>query len=369
MRAKIRFPITILILLFFILGFPASAFAQTPTNPNDQVVLGGTFRLTATQTLNGDLLIIGGTATLDPGSVVNGDVSLTGGTLDARGTISGNINAMGGVITVGDTAVVHGDINSLGAAFNRSAKAQIDGKVNTEASGNLLFNIPRTLAFPRLAAAPALSLDFSPIWKMFWAIFQALAIAALAVLVTMFIANPTQRVAESIVTEPAAASGIGCLTLIVAPALIALLAITLILIPVSLVGILVLAIAILFGWIAVGLEVGNRLAGLFKAQWAIPVAAGLGTLVITLVANILNIVPCIGWVIPALVAMLGLGGVLVSQFGTRTYSSTSAFSFNRPVPPSYSTPPAFVPPQPPSPAPENPLPEPPLDQPPSGNAA
>ena len=368
MRAKIRYSITFLILLFFMLGFPASAFAQSPTNPNDQVVLGGTYRLSSTQTLNGDLLIIGGTATLDPGSVVNGDVSLTGGTLDARGTITGNINAMGGVVTLGDSAVVHGDVNSLGAAFNRSAKAQIDGKVNTEASGNFLFNIPRTLAFPRVAA-PDLNLDFSPIWRVFWAIFQALAIAALAVLATMFLAKPTQQVAQSIVTEPAAAGGIGCLTVIVAPALIALLAITLILIPVSLVGILVLAIAILFGWIAVGLEVGNRLAGLFKAQWAIPVAAGLGTLVITLVANILNIVPCIGWILPALVAMLGLGGVLISQFGTRTYSTAPAYGFNSPVPPVYRTPPANIPPQPPAPAPDYPLPEPPLDQPPSGNAA
>ncbi|HMD90780.1 MAG TPA: polymer-forming cytoskeletal protein [Anaerolineaceae bacterium] len=368
MRAKIRYSIISLILVFFILGFPASAFAQTPTNPNDQVVLGGTYRLSSSQTLNGDLLIIGGTATLDPGSVVNGDVSLTGGTLDARGTITGNINAMGGVVTLEDTAMVHGDINSLGAAFNRSEKAQIDGKVNNENSGNLLFNIPRTLAFPRFVA-PALNLDFSPIWKVFWAIFQALAIAALAVLVTMFLAKQTQQVAQSIVTEPAAASGIGCLTVIVAPALIALLAITLILIPVSLVGILVLGIAILFGWIAVGLEVGNRLALLFKSEWAVPVAAGIGTLVITLLANILNIVPCIGWILPALLAMVGLGGVLVSQFGTRIYSSSPTTSYNKPVVPTSSIPPTNIPPTPPASSSENSQPQPPSDQPPSGNAA
>jgi hypothetical protein len=368
MRNIIRYSVTTFILLFFILAFPASAFAQTPTNPNDQVVLGGTFRLSSTQTLNGDLLIVGGTATLEQGSVVNGDVSLTGGTLDARGTISGSINALGGVVTLGDTAVVHGDINSIGAAFNRSAKAQIDGRVNTESSGNLFFNIPRTLAFPRLAT-PALNLDFSPIWKVFWAIFQSLAIAALAVLATMFLANPTQRVAQSIMTEPAAAGGIGCLTVIVAPALLALLAITLILIPVSLIGILALAIALLFGWIAVGLEVGNRMAGLFKTQWAIPVAAGIGTLVITLVASILNIVPCIGWILPALLAVLGLGGVLVSQFGTRGYGFAAAHGSNMPLPPVYSIPPSNYPPAPPAPAPENPQPEPPSDQPPSGNAA
>jgi hypothetical protein len=204
---------------------------------------------------------------------------------------------------------------------------------------------------------------------VFWAIFQSLAIAALAVLATMFLANPTQRVAQSIITEPAAAGGIGCLTVIVAPALIALLAITLILIPVSLVGILALAIALLFGWIAVGLEVGNRMAGLFKTQWAIPVAAGIGTLVITLVASILNIVPCIGWILPALLAVLGLGGVLVSQFGTRSYGFAAAHRPNMPPPPVYSIPPSNYPPAPPAPAPENPQPEPPSDQPPSGNAA
>jgi len=350
------------------LGFPASAFAQTPTNPNDKVVVGGTFRLSANQTLNGDLLIVGGAASLDQGSVVNGNVSLTGGTLDSSGTIMGNINALGGVVTLGDTAIVHGDVNTLGAALNRSDQAQIDGKVNDATSGNLAFNIPRTLAFPPLAT-PLLNLDFSPIWRMFWAIFQALAIAALAVLVTMFLANPTQRVAQSIVTEPVASGGIGCLTVIVAPALFILLAITLILIPVSLAGLLILAIAFLFGWIAVGLEVGNRLAALFKTQWAIPVAAGIGTLLITLLASILNIVPCIGWIVPALVATLGLGGVLVSQFGMRTYGIPPVVPPRAPLLPVFSVPPTYIPPTPPAPMPDNPQPQPPLDQPPSGNAA
>jgi hypothetical protein len=111
------------------------------------------------------------------------------------------------------------------------------------------------------------------------------------------------------------------LTVIIAPILVVILAITILLIPVSLLAVFLLIVAGLFGWIAIGTEVGKRIAQMFKGGWPLAASAGVGTFVISLVAGALNVIPCIGWIGSALVVMLGLGGVILTRFGTISYPS------------------------------------------------
>jgi hypothetical protein len=77
-----------------------------------------------------------------------------------------------------------------------------------------------------------------------------------------------------------------------------------------------------FGWIALGLEVGKRLAASVKASWPPLVQAGLGTLLLSLVAQALGLAPCVGWIVPVLVGFVGMGGVLLSGFGHRPAPSS-----------------------------------------------
>jgi len=79
--------------------------------------------------------------------------------------------------------------------------------------------------------------------------------------------------------------------------------------------------------VALGLEVGTRLARLLNRDWALPVNAALGVFILTLVANTIGeIVPCIGWLVPTLLGAVGLGAVLLTYFGAKDYPppSTSA---------------------------------------------
>ena len=144
-----------------------------------------------------------------------------------------------------------------------------------------------------------------------------------AALVLLVVEKPTERVAQSIVAQPLIASGFGLLTSIVFPALLILLTITIILIPVGLIGIVILAIALLFGWIAVGYEIGRRIEKALNQTWAPAISGGIGTLVLTLITSIFAAVPCIGWIIPTLIAIIGLGGVLISRFGKQLYTTAS----------------------------------------------
>ncbi|MHC1784388.1 MAG: hypothetical protein AB9891_16805 [Anaerolineaceae bacterium] len=176
-------------------------------------------------------------------------------------------------------------------------------------------------------------MDFDPIGNVLWAIFKAIALAAIAILVTMFAPKPVERVGSAVVTQPVQTGLFGLLTAVVAPGLVLILTITIILIPLALIGALVLGLAVLFGWIAIGQEVGKKIAELFKTEWALPVSAGVGTLVLSLVIAAAQVIPCIGWLFPSVVAVFAMGAVLTTRFGTRwaTPWNTPGYAASAPV--------------------------------------
>jgi hypothetical protein len=341
--------ITLLFLLIvgvFLLPYPVNA--QAPDGDgNDEVIFGGVYRLEDGEILENDLVILGGQGILAKGSQVKGEIVIIGGTLDASGQVEGNLVILGGTARLTDTAVVKGDITTISGTFTRSDKAIIDGKITTapiegfklDRINGFNFNEPGNKGVnplnPRLWDIMG-ALD--PIGKVFSSLLQVLTLAALAALVALFLLKPMERIADSIVATPVISGGLGLLTFVVAPALLIILVITIILIPLSLIGILALAIGMLFGWIAIGYEIGRRLAEAVKQDWAPPISAGVGTLLLSLVTGGIGLIPCIGWLAGFAFMCIGLGGVILSQFGRRTYISVPP-SQNHPVSPE-SVPPA-----------------------------
>ena len=82
--------------------------------------------------------------------------------------------------------------------------------------------------------------------------------------------------------------------------------------------------------ISIGVEIGKRLEKGLNQEWALPVSAGIGTLILTLIINgIGEVIPCIGWMVPALVGMVGLGATMLSRFGTQNYPSSPVEIINK----------------------------------------
>ncbi|MBI9046225.1 MAG: polymer-forming cytoskeletal protein [Anaerolineaceae bacterium] len=330
MKNITRILITFFIVSTIIFAFPTQVFAQTPDDDGGQVVLGGTYRLSDNETLDGDLVVLGGKIILEEGSLVTGDIFLAGGSLIVSGTVHGEITAAGSHIELTESAWIKGDLNIISSSLEVDSDATIQGVVNESTEGfEFDFDDPDMPYIPDIPIInPAVrfnSFDWvgKYVGNILWSIVQALALSALAALLVLIAQKPTERVAKSIVNQPFVSGGIGLLTLIVTPALVILLAITIILIPISLIAALLLGLGILFGWMAIGFEIGKRLASMLKQTWADPISAGLGTLVLSLVAFSITWIPilgwCLGWVLPAIVGILGLGGVLISRFGTNEY--------------------------------------------------
>lgn len=302
------------ILALFVLAFfalPQNVYAQS-SDPGDKVVFGGTFTLDSGESLDGSLIIFGGAVTLKKDSTIEGDVVLTGGSLDVSGTIKGSITAIGGVVNLDDSAVVKRDINSVGAILKKSEGARVEGNISNQTQGDMALPVPPAMTLPAITG-----FDFDPIGKILWGFIKALAVAAIAVLVAMFAPKPLERIGAAVTSQPAQTGLFGLLTAVVAPGLVLILSITLILIPLALIGALILALGVLLGWIAIGMEVGKKTAELFKTNWAVPVSAGLGTLVLSLVISAAQLIPCIGWLFPSAAAIFAVGAVLTTRFGTR----------------------------------------------------
>lgn len=281
---------------------------SSSSNTGDKFIMGGTYRLSEDETVDGNLSIFGGAASLEKGSVVNGDVILIGGTVNIDGTINGGINGLGGSITLGDTAVVEGDVSTIAANVNKSDTAVVHGKVVEQSeTGVQLPDVPRVMV-------PTI---FQPLGNAMGSLMRSLVIALLAVLLVLFVPRQTINISNAIQDSPVSAGAIGLLTCILFPFVIVILAITIILIPLSLAAILIFLFGLILGWIAIGYELGNRIAGLFKSTWAPAVSAGVGTFALSVISGLFDVIPCVGWVIPTLIVIVATGGVVISAFGTR----------------------------------------------------
>lgn len=333
----------IIFILVLTVFWPSPAYAKELFD--DKVVFGGTYTLESGESLDGNLVIFGGAVTTEVDSTVNGDVVLIGGVAEIGGTINGNFVGIGGAVQLTSDAVVNGDLVTIGATLSRDEGARVNGQIVNGMGTPFYFDIPDSggpiteipeipevpeipeipdvPAIPAVPSVPRVNVSFNPLLEILWFFFRTLMLALLAVLVVIFFDKPTSRVAKAAVEQPLITGGAGFLTAVLTPLALIALTLTIILIPVTILTILALIVAWLFGWIAVGLEVGRRIAKLFNGEWAPAVSAGIGTFVLFLVLGGFAFIPCIGWIPIFLVGLWGLGAVIMTRFGTQDYVPTS----------------------------------------------
>lgn len=284
-----------------------------------KVIFGGSYTLHSGEVLIGDLVVLGGEAILEEGSTLKGSAVIFGGKMQASGEINGEVVTFGGEVALAETAVVKGDIVSFGGV--------LDYEEETKLEGNLISDIPFPFDFSYSGDFdfsefdfPQFGAGFNPVRDIIWFFFRSFMWTAVAVLLLIFIPKPIRRVSDTVVSQPIVSGALGLLTALLAPIVLILLIITLICIPISLLLIIALGLAWVLGVVAIGYETGERISKMMNKTWAPPVSAGIGTLILTFVLNGIGlVVPCIGWIAPALVGLVGFGAVLLTRFGSQEY--------------------------------------------------
>jgi cytoskeletal protein CcmA (bactofilin family) len=336
---------TLFLLLALLFVPTASAHAQSPDG-GDVFLLGQNYTLSSGETLNGSLAVVGGNVMIEDGATVNGDVVVIGGSLTINGDINGDAAIIGGNLTV--SAKIDGDVAIVGGQAVLTETAVVDGNVTTmggqvekepgaEVSGNITNNappvdipdvpavpnvpdvpaVPSVPNVPNVPAAPDFDGLFNPLWEILNVVWRALAVAAVGMLLTLFLQPQLDRVADAVIRQPLLAGSFGLLTVVVAPLAILLMVVTLILIPVAIVVALLLPLAWLFGMIALGQEVGERFTKAVNQVWSPVLSTGFGTFLLVLVIGFIGLIPCVGWLLSFLVTLFALGGVAMTWFGTR----------------------------------------------------
>ncbi len=302
---------TVIIFLVTLLAWAQPARAEGFSC--EKFVAGGSYTLKEGETLGGDLCLIGGTSYLMSGSTVEGDVFVIGGTLQANGVIEGSLHVAGGQVTLGDTSLIEGHVNLLGGDVSGVGLDNVKGGVNRN------FTTPLPVFIPRNVWTPNFSFG-NTIWSLFWLPLRSFLWAALAVLAALFAHRSIAKVGRTAVNQAVLSGGMGLATFIVAITLMVALAITIVCIPFSFFLVLLFIFAWAFGIIALGMEVGQRLAVLAKQEWAPAVSAGLGVFLLTLALNgIALAIPCVGFIPQFLAGLVGLGAVVLTRFGSHSY--------------------------------------------------
>ncbi len=255
--------------------------------------------------VDGDVFIASGD--LNARGDIDGDIVMTSGNLWVNGEVDGDIFATAGSVDLGRQAHVRGDVANLGGRITKAPGARIDG---AESEG--AFKVP---------AVPVVRLgvpSWSPWGWLVGTLIRALIMAVLAVLIVSVWPAQVDRAALAATAEPLVVGLVGLVTFIILIPVIIALIITVCFSPLGLLGLLVLGLATLLGWTALGTEVGRRMGPALYRELTPVAAAGIGTGLLTVVAAI----PCIGWLICFVVSCLALGSAIMTRFGARDYPGT-----------------------------------------------
>jgi len=320
-------------------------------------IFGGSFTLKSGETLNEDLLVFGGSVSIEKDAVLNGsvvvmggsvtidgkvseDVVVMGGSVTINGNVSENVVTLGGAVKLGENAHLYGDLVTMGASVNRESGAKVDGEVVNTASARptiAMPNMPIMPIFPRAWNGFDLAAGVASLFA------QSLFIAFLAMAIAALLPEHMRRVADGVTAKPFIAFGMGLLTLMLFIAVVTVLALlilpTLFLtIPLIVAVAVVFAAGLVFGWLALGLEIGVRLTRMFNREWSLPVSAAAGTFFLSFIVNgisfmslgggSMSVLSFMGMLTSAMVGGLlvfaGLGAVFITRFGSRSVLLTAA---------------------------------------------
>jgi len=312
-----------ILLLALLVFLPTRSASAAGGSFDGQVIFGQSYTLKSGESMTGDLLVFGGSAVIEQGATVNGNVVVFGGSLTIDGEVTGDAAVVGGSASLGAQSHIGGNLSTVGSTLDRAEGAQVDGQIYNTATSWITNSNQQPIA----PVIPNIHIDpFQPLLSVTKVFGDAVGIALLAMLLMLFLAPHADRVAHAIIAQPLTTGGLGLLTVIVAPITIVILSVTIILIPGAVIVAIALAAAAVFGWIAIGYEIGQRFTAAIHQTWHPAFSAGLGVFALTLASRALTGIPvlnCVGWLIPFLLGLAAMGAVLMTRFGTQAVTAPS----------------------------------------------
>jgi cytoskeletal protein CcmA (bactofilin family) len=341
-------------LLFVLSAVPA--LAQETNQPHEGFYFQNGDNVTISQTINGDAFVSGGSVTFEGN--VNGDLFVAGGMVTVRGTISDDLRVAGGFVTIdgqigknvlaaggnikitknaeiggsilalGGNTVLEGKINKDAYIYGETARilGQIGGQTKATVSkldigetavlqGNLNYTAPTPAAIAQQAsisgtvkrvAPPVVAPSTPPARPRIafgFTIFSYLSMLIIGLIFAKLAPRQAKALAELVGERPGKNLLWGFLFLITAPIAIFFLLISIIGLPLALLGGGVYAVMIVLTTLTTSFWLGRRLFKVFDLQKNLYLQLAAGLLVVQLVFTL----PAVGVFARFLSILVGLG--------------------------------------------------------------
>jgi hypothetical protein len=246
---------------------------------------------------------IGSDVTIEEGTKVR-NVLTIGGQITIEGVVENHVIAVGGSAVLAKTAIVGGNVVSLGGVIVRGRGAEVQGSL-TEINPDDITD----------AVTNALSDEWEG-WSWIFAVVSIsifIGVLLITLIIVYFIPKPVSVIATAIRKVPLKATVWGIVGLILIVPLAVLLAVSvvgIVLIPLEMTIVLC---AVILGFAAVSQLVGERLFIALKRHDRSIMRETVWGLIILWV---IGWIPYVGWMLKVFAIVLGLGGVIVTRFGT-----------------------------------------------------
>lgn len=302
----------------------------------------GPYTLQPGNRVQGDLVVFGGPVVMGEASELSGDLTVFGSlTMATEATVRGQVVVMGaaevdgrvegdifaaGTLGLGRHARVEGDVATAGR-LTQDPGAVVEGDITSVDEQDWKISVPGPFVFPgrwgRRVVTGGVSWWITAFWNMVRAILGVMLMGLLALIVASLWPVQLERIGRVVEEAPLTSFGVGLLTLILASLVAVLLAITICLSPFAFVGMVVVGIGVLLGWIALGLILGQRvLTGLLnQPSPKVVTAAIVGTLLISLILALSRIFGLLHTLLIFLLVPPAAGAVLLTRFGSMPYAT------------------------------------------------
>ncbi|MBI2482526.1 MAG: hypothetical protein HYV76_03140 [Candidatus Vogelbacteria bacterium] len=283
----------------------------TVTGPvyGDVRVVGGTVAIG--DEVGGDVAVAGGQVHLLPASRVDQDVLVLGGATIIDGSIDGSLRAIGGKLLINGAItgpvsarvdeLVLGEQAVLSQGINYQSPQALVRHVRAQVSGATIFNQLSS----RLPAVLAL--------VGVWALFKFLTLLVFATFLYVVLPRPVGAIVTTTLTHFGRSLGAGLATLILVPALVIILSLTIVGLPLGFfITCLYLALLVMASVFA-GLVCGAILEKLFRRKKEYELS-WWGVLGGTTALFIVSLVPIIGWLVGIVVFVATFGGLAITTY-------------------------------------------------------
>lgn len=273
-------------------------------SPEDRLITGGSLRIEKDEVVK-NVTIVGGS--VDVLGEVMGDLTVAGGSAHVRkdAHVHGAATAIGGSLDVDDGATVDGDVGVVGGVLTRAPGAKIHGAV-VQGKG-LKHDVKIDLEDPNPTdGAPGFSIHRS-VRSVGSALTRSAILFVFGAMLLALATDRMERLRSEIAARPMKSFALGILGGMAALLAVVVLCVTLIGIPIAVVGTLVAVFGGYAGFCA-ALATGGQ--ALFGHRTKNPyVQLALGCILLVLVGAI----PFIGAWVTAAVAFIGMGAMIATR--------------------------------------------------------